>query len=131
MSRSLNQLHPDFRPLVEDFLQACEDDGIKIVVTCTHRTNEEQAELYAIGRTKNIKAKRVTNAKPGQSKHNNYLDGVPASLAVDIVPTVHGKAVWDAEDPIWQTVGEIGEACGLKWAGRWKGDLIEFPHFEI
>ncbi len=127
MSRSLNALHPDVRPLVENFQQACKDEGIDILITCTHRTDQEQEELYAQGRTK--PGKIVTNAKAGQSKHNNYLDGVPASLAVDVVPMRGGKPVWESDDPIWLRVGEIGEACGLEWAGRWL-KFKEYPHFE-
>lgn len=38
-------------------------------LTCTHRTNREQEQLFAIGRT--VPGKIVTNAKPGQSKHNS------------------------------------------------------------
>ena len=38
-------------------------------ITCTYRSNEEQTQLYALGRT--VKGKIVTNAKAGQSKHNS------------------------------------------------------------
>jgi len=128
MSRSLNALHPDIRPLAEEFERECKSNGVDFIFTCTHRTYEEQDELFAQGRTK--PGKIVTNAKAGESKHNFYLDGIPASKAFDVVPMRNGKPVWDAEDPVWQTIGEIGEACGLKWAGRWK-KFKEYPHFEI
>lgn len=127
MSRSLDDLHPEVRPLVDKFLEACKAAGIDILVTCTHRSNEEQAALYAQGRT--APGKIVTNAKPGQSSHNGMLNGKPASLAIDVVPMRAGKPVWSVSDPVWQQVGELGEKAGLEWAGRWKR-FREFPHFQ-
>jgi peptidoglycan L-alanyl-D-glutamate endopeptidase CwlK len=126
-SRRLEDLHPLMRPLVNAFLSACKHDDIDILVTCTYRSDEEQARLYAQGRTK--PGPRVTNAKPGQSMHNFRFNGKPASLAVDIVPLVNGKPVWSASAPVWQKVGKLGEEAGLEWAGRWKR-FREFPHFQ-
>jgi peptidoglycan LD-endopeptidase CwlK len=117
-SRKLTDLHPLMQPLVVDFLARVEMEGIDLLVTCTYRSDEEQAALYAIGRTK--PGRRVTNAPPGRSMHNFRFGGKPASLAVDVVPLANGKPVWSAADPVWQKVGEIGEAAGLEWAGRWK-----------
>ena len=46
-----------------------------------------------------------------------------------------GKPVWQdvvkADRTLWQTLGEIGEACGLEWAGRWTGELRELGHFQF
>jgi peptidoglycan L-alanyl-D-glutamate endopeptidase CwlK len=126
-SRRLEDLHPLMRPLVDAFLAACKRDDIDILVTCTYRSDEEQARLYAQGRTK--PGCRVTSAKPGQSMHNFRFNGKPASLAVDIVPMANGKPVWSASAPVWQKVGRFGEEAGLEWAGRWKR-FREFPHFQ-
>lgn len=141
-SRKLTDLHPLVRPLVERFLRSCVKEGIDLLVTCTYRSDEEQARLYAIGRTK--PGRRVTNAKPGQSMHNFTVGGKSASLAVDVVPLRYGKPVWGMtgdgidNDPsddmrddleLWQRVGKLGEAAGLEWAGRWKR-FPEFPHFQ-
>ncbi len=126
-SRRIEDLHPLMRPLVDAFLAACARDDIDILVTCTYRSDEEQARLYAQSRTK--PGPRLTNAPPGRSMHNFRVGGKPASLAVDVVPLVNGKPVWSAADPVWQKVGKIGEAAGLEWAGRWKRGR-EFPHFQ-
>jgi peptidoglycan L-alanyl-D-glutamate endopeptidase CwlK len=126
-SRRLEDLHPLMRPLVVDFLASVELEGIDLLVTCTYRSNEEQAALYAISRTK--PGRRLTNALPGRSMHNFRVGGKPASLAVDVVPLANGKLVWNAADPMWQKVGKIGEAAGLEWAGRWKRGR-EYPHFQ-
>ena len=44
--------------------------------------------------------------------------------------SLHGpvKLDWDATDPVWQKLGAIGEALGLRWGGRWK--QADMGHFE-
>ena len=63
----------------------------------------------------------MTRAKAGQSWHNHRC-------ALDVVPLVNGKAIWD-DQAMWKQVGEIGKACGLEWAGDWK-TFKEYPHFQ-
>ena len=127
MSRDLKDLHPDMRPLVDDFIASCAKAHIELLVTCTWRSPQEQAALYAQGRT--TLGKIVTRAKPGQSMHNFTLKGRPASLAVDVVPMVNGKPVWSSSDPLWRDLGLRGEFAGLEWAGRWL-KFREYPHFQ-
>jgi peptidoglycan LD-endopeptidase CwlK len=86
-SRKLEDLHPLVVERARQFVELAQADGIEILVTSTLRTFEEQAELFAIGRTK--PGKKVTNAKAGESWHN-------FGLAFDVVPLVNGKAVWDS-----------------------------------
>lgn len=126
-SRKLTDLHPQMQPMVTRFLANARAAGIDLLMTCTYRSNEEQAALYAIGRTK--PGRIVTNARPGRSTHNNTLNGKPAALAVDVVPLRDGKPVWSASDSVWKRVGEIGEKVGLEWAGRWT-TFREYPHFQ-
>lgn len=126
-SRRLEHLHPAMWPLVERLLASARLEGIDLLVTCTWRSAEEQARLYAQGRT--APGRIVTNAKPGQSMHNFMLRGQPASLAVDVVPLRFGKPIWDSKDALWQEVGDLGQAAGLEWAGRWKR-FREYPHFQ-
>lgn len=142
-SRKISDCHLLLQPKLRKFLTVCTSESIDILVTCTWRSFEEQAELYASGRTK--PGRILTMAKPGQSRHNFMANGRPASLAFDVVPLRLGKPVWGTagngidDDPtdddkddleLWQRVGAIGESCGLDWAGRWKR-FREFPHFEI
>ena len=128
MSRKLEHLRQDVKEKAEELLKKASAIGIDLLVTCTYRSNEEQATLYALGRT--AKGRVVTNALPGESKHNNMEGGAPSSLAFDVVPLVAGKPMWDASNPVWQVVGSLGESVGLKWAGRWRR-MKEFPHFEV
>jgi peptidoglycan LD-endopeptidase CwlK len=119
-SRSLDELLPQVKAKVEQFIQACKDKGIDLLVTSTYRDMESQAELYAQGRTK--EGKIVTNAKAGESFHNYRC-------AVDVVPLVNGKPDWDGSHPVWAQIGLIGSECGLEWAGNWKS-FKELAHFQ-
>jgi peptidoglycan L-alanyl-D-glutamate endopeptidase CwlK len=127
-SRKLEDLHPDLRPLAEWLVEECRELDIDILITCTWRSHAEQDVLYAQGRSK--PGKIVTYARGGQSAHNFVLDGKPASKAFDVVPLIGGKPEWDAEHPVWQHVGELGESMGLEWAGRWK-KFREYAHFQM
>jgi peptidoglycan LD-endopeptidase CwlK len=95
----------------------------------TLRTDKQQADLYAIGRTK--PGKKVTNAKPGQSIHNY-------GFAFDIVLIVDGKdAVWDIKKDFdndlksdWMEIVAICKKYGFDWGGDWLR-FKDYPHFEV
>jgi peptidoglycan L-alanyl-D-glutamate endopeptidase CwlK len=127
-SRNLRDLAPDVRNLAEIFIGACKTKGIDLLITCTYRSNEDQEALYAQGRT--TPGKIATNARAGQSLHNLSINGVPAARAIDVVPLEKGKPNWDANAPVWQTIGIIGEHLGFEWAGRWKR-MKEYSHFQL
>jgi len=118
-SRSLDDLAPPVKQRAQAFVEAAKTKGIDLLVTSTYRDSESQNALYAQGRT--TPGNIVTRAKAGQSWHNHRC-------ALDVVPLVNGKAVWD-DQAIWKQVGEIGKACGLEWAGDWK-TFKEYPHFQ-
>lgn len=65
-------------------------DTWRIYYVC--RTCQEQARLYAQGRT--TPGDIVTDAKPGQTPHE-------FGLAVDVVLIVDGQEVWDYRHPAW------------------------------
>jgi peptidoglycan LD-endopeptidase CwlK len=119
-SRSLDDLHPLFKPKAEQFLVAAKAAGLDVLIYCTLRDGAEQNELYAHGRT--LPGKIVTNARAGGSAHN-------FGLAFDGVPMVGGKPMWDEEHPLWQVYGDIAAAVGLEWAGTWV-KFKEFPHVQ-
>ena len=101
--------------------------GIDYIVTCTYRSDEEQAALFAQGRT--APGRIVTNAPPGRSAHNCASRDGPAAKAFDIVVLAAGKPDWDGSHPAWEAAGKIGEKVGLEWAGRWRS-FPEKPHFQ-
>lgn len=108
MSRRLDDLSPAFRPLADKFLAKLVEDGICVMVIDTLRTEAEHAENLRKGVSWTIRSK--------------HLDGD----AIDVCPyeqyMLHGtkKLEWDADDPVWQRIGQHAEACGLRWGGRWK-----------
>ena len=120
MSRNVNDLHPKVRAMALELIEACKVAGIKIILTHTLRTIQEQNELYAQGRTK--PGKIVTNAMGGYSYHNY-------GLAFDVVPVVGKLAVWDDND-LWNTIGRAGQDIGLEWGGSWE-KFKDKPHFQL
>lgn len=149
-SREIKHLSPAMQVLYNKFYDRCRRDpwmlknGVSVLLICTYRSAEEQAKLYAQGRT--APGRIVTNAKPGKSKHNTAAaDGTPSAEAFDVVPLRHGKPIWgtsgdgidedDSDDhtddlEVWQRVGEHGVAVGLKWYGSPGSPFKEFPHFQ-
>lgn len=119
MSRALDDLSPRFKPLAMVLLARAVEAGIPVVIVDTLRTPaEHQANL----------AKGVS-----WTTHSKHLDGD----AIDICPfatyDAHGpdKLLWDGRDPVWQRLGLLGEALGLRWGGRWSTpDLGHFEYVE-
>lgn len=107
--------------MVDAFLAAAAAAQLDLIVTCTLRSDEEQAALYAQGRT--TPGHIVTDAPAGKSAHNY-------GLAIDIVPMVNGKPDWNGADPVWEQLGELGEAAGLTWLGAPGSRFPEKPHLE-
>ncbi|WP_412030200.1 M15 family metallopeptidase [Deinococcus yunweiensis] len=115
--------------------------GLVPIITQGIRTAEEQAALYAKGRTvpgpNATKARPlgdiVTNAKPGESNHE---DGD----AVDIswMDPRTGK-VLPGTDPralaAWKALGAQAPRYGLRWGGTFKSadgkPLVDMYHFEV
>lgn len=128
-SRDLNELAPAARKRAEAFFAASAADpqlraqGITVIATSTYRDFDAQNAIYARGRT--APGKVVTNARAGDSWHN-------WRCAFDVLPLRCGKPVWGTsggDRAVWQRIGEIGEACGLEWAGRWT-TFREMAHFQ-
>ena len=137
-SRDLADLHPALRPKAERFLARCKERGLDLLVTDTYRSNDEQAALYARGRT--TPGAIVTRARPGESQHNHTIDGRPAARAFDVVPLLNGKAIYeDPRDPGndwsddwgWRVVGEVAAEVGLDWYGRPGSPFREAPHLQL
>lgn len=115
-SRKIEDLLPHVAEKCHAFVQACEDAGVKVIITSTYRDIESQDAIYAEGRTKPGTIK--TKAKGGDSFHN-------WRVAFDFVPCVDGPPVW-SDNNLWERCGCIAEECGLEWGGRWK--FTDKPH---
>jgi peptidoglycan LD-endopeptidase CwlK len=127
-SRSLADLDPSVRAVAEQLLARAERADIPLTILCTLRTMEEQAALYAQGRSKS--GAIVTYARPGYSFHN-------FGLALDVVPTRllmmknWGETPGHSEEAraLWHQLGTIGVDIGLSWGGDF-AKLPDFPHFQ-
>ena len=125
-SRDLCKLAPRVRAAALAFMAEGQRRGLDLLIYCTARTVQEQADLYASGRTK--PGPILTNARGLQSLHVIGPDGW--AWAFDAVPLVNGKAQW-SDDAALLAMGQCGEAVGLTWAGRWRGKLRERVHFQM
>ncbi len=114
MITDLNALHPYFRDRIVELIRICKSKGIELAVVESFRTHAKQNEYKGMGR-------KYTNSGGGKSKHQY-------GLAVDVVPIVNGKAVWD-NVVLWRRIGMVGERLGLRWGGRWKHPY-DPGHFE-
>lgn len=128
-SRKISDLCQELQPLVMEGLKQCHDEGIHVILTCTYRSDEEQNDAYARGRTK--PGKIITNAKSGQSPHNCKLpDGTPAAKGFDIaIKGDNGQLDWNASDERWKKTISIFQSLGLVSGSQWR--MKDNPHFEL
>jgi D-alanyl-D-alanine carboxypeptidase-like protein len=104
---SLRTLDPRVRPLAQAFIRALEQAGVRVIVTSTRRSLDEQKKLYAdylAGRSK------YPAARPGTSTH-----GVGAAFDLHLEP------------PVYQQAGELWERLGFTWGGRFQDKI----HFDV
>jgi peptidoglycan L-alanyl-D-glutamate endopeptidase CwlK len=130
-SRAITDLDPALQPLAQQFLDQCAVAGLEAILTCTYRSNEEQATDYASGRT--TSGPIITDEEPGHSAHNcTDAQGSPAAKAFDFALYAPGSETldWNASDAQWQTAISIGESLGLVSGSCWK-TLKDNPHFEL
>jgi peptidoglycan LD-endopeptidase CwlK len=117
-------LRPDFADVLTELLKLCHTAGLDMQISSGYRSVEEQNALYSIGRTR--PGKIVTNAKGGQSKHQQ-------KIAADLFFLVDGKASFDAKlyRQMWKiAVANSLDKKGLLWAGNWK-TFKEMAHVEF
>ena len=118
--KNIATLTPYAQRKAREWLRKCREAGINVKIICGTRTYEEQADLYAKGRT--APGKKVTNARPGYSWHN-------FGVAWDfVVFDANGQPLWDS--PLMDRCGRIGEELGLEWGGSWKS-FKDTPHLQL
>lgn len=109
------QLYGPLGDRIRDLLGRARTMGLRVTLFCTYRSFAEQDALFR-------KRDGSTRARGGQSWHNY-------GLAADIVfLDEKDRPSWGAKHP-WQTLGELGEKCGLEWGGRFKS-IVDMPHFQ-
>ena len=126
--------HPDLQKVFNEVIK-----HFDCSILHGHRTPEEQAGLYAIGRTVQLDRKPVTT-KDGYNKlsmHNHW-----PSLAVDAVPYHRGLDFNDIDNIRYFSGFVMGVAASmgidLRWGGDWDNDtetsdnvFEDLLHFEL
>lgn len=121
------ELNKEFADRVEMVIEwILQSYGIEVEICSGVRTMTEQAQLYALGRTR--RGRKVTNAKPGDSYHNY---GLAVDLCLKEPVKEKGRLTkYPDKHPIWGYIGEAARVFGLSWGGEWK-KLKDRPHIEV
>jgi len=124
-SRKVSDLDPKMQPKAMLFATKMAEAGLPFMFTCTRRSEEEQRQLYWIGRRGLNGERPVTWTL--KSKHI-------VGLAFDIAILKEGKPTWDMkvsvndnDIPDYLEAAKIGKLCGLR-CGIEFGDAV---HFEL
>ena len=120
--RDITLLHPRCQSAVYELQKLCEAQGLKIIITETLRTKQEQDALYAKGRT--VPGKKVTNAK-GSTYSSMHQWGIAFDFARG-----DSNGAYNDSDGFFTKVGKIGEGIGLEWGGNWTS-IKDKPHFQL
>jgi len=128
-AKNVATLHNKVQQLFKNWIMECQilakAHGYEYKAISGNRTWEEQAKIYAQGRT--TPGKIVTNAKPGFSNHNY-------GIAVDMGVFKDGKYL-DGSKPseaesFHRKAATIAEKYNIEWGGSWKS-FKDYPHFEL
>ena len=126
--QSLRHLQTADTRLIEVAMMALTCSPVDLGISCGHRGQDEQTQVYLAGRSK------VTWPN---SKHN-----ASPSLAIDFFPVLNGSAQWERPDLFHLIAGimiGIADCLGyrLRWGGAWDGrvngtdEWSDLPHIEI
>lgn len=144
----VNSCHPDLQKILN---KTIEISDIDFGVSEGHRPTERQQELYAIGRTKDLHKKPVTQidgiTKKGKHNHKPSLaadiyiwhdnKATRQKIAYDNVHLAYVMGLMQAVAKELHAKGEITYA--LRWGGNWDRDNIlvydqnfdDLPHVEL
>lgn len=127
-AKNVATLHSKVQQLFKNWIAECQilakAYGYEYKAISGNRTWEEQAKIYAQGRT--APGKIVTNARPGYSNHN-------FGIAVDMGVFKGGKYLDELNPAESETfhrkAAVVAEKYGIEWGGSWKS-FKDYPHFE-
>lgn len=119
-SRHWSELDYGFSQRLLNVFKIMKDQyGYEMAIIEGYRSPERQNKLAALG-------PQVTNAFAYQSYHQ-------FGLAADCAFLRDGRLVISERDPWalrgYQLYGQVAEAMGLRWGGRWK--LLDYGHVEL
>lgn len=107
MSRALNDLHPEFRPLAEAFLARLTEAKIPVLIFSTGRNQKEQNRLREEGKSK--------------VKRSLHQDGLAMDVVIiDTYDRAGGMTLEWKRVEEYGILGSIAEDIGLIWGGNWE-----------
>lgn len=116
-SRSLDDLIPEAKEKCQRWLSLCEAKGLRVRITQTYRSQEEQDHLYEQGRT--LPGRIVTWTR--NSKHTSRR-------AWDfVVINEDGSLNWD--EAAYKTPAELATVCGCEAGYYWRKQ--DCPHIQL
>jgi peptidoglycan L-alanyl-D-glutamate endopeptidase CwlK len=115
--KNLATVQPQLQRLGRELLRRLAAEGLTFKVTSGNRTREEQAALYAQGRS-----------NPGPVVTWTIKSRHIGGRAIDLTLFSGKNPVWESKH--YDRAGVIGEEIGLAWGGRWKNSPDK-PHFEL
>lgn len=118
---SLLDLHPDLRPLTQQWLLECATQGLDVKITETWRDPSRENKLHAEG---------ITKATGLTCEHCGMIDNKPASRAFDFAAFINHVYITNGKDSVYALAGQIAESLGLVWGGRFHNpdwDHVELP----
>lgn len=138
MDRALDSLSSDFKPLVYEVLARLTERGVTVMIVQTSRTLAEHQVNLANGTSRTNKSKHLPRVLRGWSEEG--LDAYKCD-AIDLCPYETyqlcgaDKLAWNEHatpqsTAAWAAIGEVGEALGLRWGGRWT-DPHDPGHLEL
>jgi peptidoglycan L-alanyl-D-glutamate endopeptidase CwlK len=98
--------------------------GVRLEVISGLRSWQQQAALYARGRTQ--PGRKVTNAPPGSSWHNY---GLAVDFGIFRGATYLDEAEPRTTDRLYREIAVVARNLGIEWAGDWR-TFQETPHFQ-
>jgi hypothetical protein len=127
MDRNLDSLSSDFRPKIDRVLAKLVERNVPVMIVQTSRTMEEHRANLANGTSRTSLSKHLLRSMRG------FNTGTPDDAkcdAIDLCPwehyEIHGpdKLAWiehatPESTAAFAAIGEIGEAEGCRWGGRW------------
>jgi peptidoglycan L-alanyl-D-glutamate endopeptidase CwlK len=119
ISTLLLKVQPTFANLLIELKKHFQQKGLECKYISGTRTYEEQAAIYAKGRT--APGPKVSNARPGFSNHN-------FGIAVDVgLFLPDGRYLGDT--PFYRDIGGIVATFPtLEWGGNWR--FVDEPHIQ-
>lgn len=120
--KKIGDIYPPFAAKIVAFLEGSPTDWL---ITTGFRTFREQDSLYALGRTREIGKRTVTNALSGQSAHNY-------GIAVDLAPVIglpdNIQIPWQ-ELRLWDELKKLDNDL-IEWGGNW-ASFQDRPHVQV